>query len=169
MAREVDRETDEERALRIRAAEQVHGAQAMAAAASFAPLVAMGTEILKAVALINGGAGIATLGFLAVTHRDSTALALALVWPLGLFGFGLTVAACATGWSYFSQASYAEALRAQDFTWTAPFLADSAASGAARRRGDRYRGLAQGAVMVGIASAVAGFSLAGAILLTMLR
>ena len=162
-------ESAEQRGLRFQAAEQVHGAQAQAAANSFAPLVAMGTEILKAVALINGGAGVATLGFLAAAHRDSPALALAMVWPLGLFGFGLTVAACATGWSYFSQASYAEALRGQDFTWTAPYLADSAASGAARQRGDRYRGLAQGAVMVGIASAVIGFSLAGAILLTMLR
>lgn len=162
-------ETAEERALRLRMAEQVHAAQAQAAAASFAPLVVMGTEILKAVALINGGAGAATLGFLAVTHRDDPALARALVWPLGLFGFGLTVAACATGWSYFSQASYAEALRTQDLTWTAPFLADGAVSGAARRRGDRYRGLAQGAVMVGIASAVTGFSLAGTIMLVMLR
>lgn len=162
-------DTAEERSLRLRAAEQVHAAQAQAAAGSFAPLVAMGTEILKAVALINGGAGVATLGFLAATLRDRPALTLALVWPLGLFGFGLTVAACATGWSYFSQASYADALRTQDLTWTAPFLADSAASGAARRRGDRYRGLAQGAVMVGIASAVTGFALAGAILLTMLH
>ena len=162
-------ETAEERSLRLRAAEQVHGAQAQAAANSFAPLVQMGTEILKAVALINGGAGIATIGFLAATLRDKPDLTLALVWPLGLFGFGLTVAACATGWSYLSQASYAEALRTQDLTWTAPFVSESAASAAARHRGDRYRGLAQGAVMVGIASAVGGFSLAGVILLTKLR
>ena len=169
MIRESGQETADQLALRLRAAEQVHGAQAQAAANSFAPLVAMGTEILKAVALINGGAGVATLGFLAVTLRDRPDLTLALVWPLGLFGFGLTVAACATGWSYFSQASYAEALRGQDFTWTPPFLADSAVSAAARRRGDLYRGLAQAAVMVGIASAVGGFSLAGWILLTTLR
>ncbi len=162
-------ETAEERALRFRAAEQVHGAQAQAAARSFAPLVAMGTEILKAVALINGGAAIATLAFVAATHRDSRALALALVWPLGAFGFGLTVAACATGWSYFSHASDAEALRSQDLTWTPPFIAETAASRAARRRGALYRGLALGAVMVGIASAVIGFSLAGAALLTGLR
>lgn len=162
-------ETDEARGLRLRLAEQVHGAQVQAAANSFAPLVAMGTEILKAVALINGGAGIATLSMLGTVLSGRPALALALVWPLGAFGFGLTVAACATGWSYFSHAGYAEALRLQDLTFVPPFTAETAASRAARLRGDRYRGLAQGAVMVGIASAVSGFSLAGATLLVMLR
>ena len=159
-------EAAEARSLRLRAADQVHGAHASAAATSFAPLVAMGTEILKAVALINGGAGAATILFVAETLRGGRVIGPALVLSLGLFGFGLTVAACATGWSYLSQESYREALLGQDLTWSPPFVADTAASRAARRRADLYRRLGFVAVLVGIGSAVAGFSFAGAAMLS---
>lgn len=162
-------EPAEQRGLRLRAAERSHEVHLRATATSFAPLIALGTEILKAVALINGGAAGATLLFLSQSMRDHRSMALALVVPLAAFGFGLTVAACATGWSYFSHESYAEALKRQEMTWSHPFVVATPASTVAAKRGDFFRRLALGAVFVAIASAVIGFGAAGAIMLTMLR
>lgn len=134
-----------------------------------APLVAMGNEILKVVALLNGGAAVATLLLVSSTLRDDRPMTLALVAPLTLFGFGLTVSAFATGWSYFAQAQYGLALTLQQRTWSEPFIVDTDGSRAAARRGDRFRGLGLAAVFVGMGSAVGGFGLAGAILWLYLR
>ena len=159
----------ETRSLELLAADHVHAARAQAVAGSFAALVAMGADILKSVALINGVAAAATLVLVAASIRDMRPLALGLVMPLAAFGFGLVVAACATGWSYLSHAGYAEALRQREPIWSPPFLAETTASAAASRAGLRYERLAFGAVLVGIASAVTGFCLAGIVLLATLR
>jgi hypothetical protein len=155
--------------LRLRAAERAHAAHAEAVATSFAPLVQMGSDMLKAVAFINGGAAAATLLFVAKAMQDHRGMALALVLPLTCFGFGLSVAGFATGWSYFSQSQYALALGARERIWAEPYLADTEASRAAARQGDRFRGLAVAAVLVSVASAVGGFALAGAIMWLNLR
>lgn len=152
-----------------RAAERAHAAHRLATATSFAPLVAMGNDILKAVSLINGGAGIATLFFAAELIRVRPDMAGALVWPLAAFGFGLTVAGCATGWSYFSHEQHARALGLKALTWSEPFVVDNDASRAAASQGERYRRLALGAVFTSIASVVVGFGAAGATMLLLLR
>lgn len=151
------------------AAERIHAAHAEAVAAAAAPLVAMSADILKAVCLLNGGAAAATLLFVAGTLRDHRPLALALVLPLALFGFGLTVAAFATGFTYLSQERAGAALSLQERGPAEPFIRDNAASLAASREAGRFRALAFGAVLVGMASAVGGFALAGAILWLTLR
>ncbi|WP_375462108.1 hypothetical protein [uncultured Enterovirga sp.] len=153
----------------IGAAERVHAAHAQAVAAATAPLVAMSADILKAVSFINGGAAVATLLFVTGSLRDHRSLALALVLPLALFGFGLTVAAFATGFTYLAQERSGTALSLQECGWQEPFIRDTAASLAASREAGRFRNLAFGAVLVGMASAVGGFALAGAILWFMLR
>lgn len=165
----VDAESEAEHGVRLRAAERAHAGHEASVASSFAPLVAMGHDILKAVALLNGGAAIATVGLMAAALRDSPSLARAIVTPLAAFGFGLTVAACATGWSYMSQARYAAALGSRETAWHAPFVRDTDASRAATRSGDRFRSLAMAAVFVSIGSAVFGFCAAGVILLVKLR
>lgn len=159
---------DEAGALRLRAAEHVHAARASVVAGSFAALVAMGSDILKSVALINGGAGAATLVMMASALHDNRPLARGLVLPLCAFGFGLVVAACATGWSYLSHASSAEALRRREPIWTPPYLADTPESDKAAQAGLRYERLAFAAVLVGIASTVIGFCLAGFVALVTL-
>lgn len=150
------------------AADFAHAAHRQAVATGFAPLVALGTEILKAVLVINGGAAVATLWFLGSVLRDRPDLALPLVLPLALFGFGFTVAGCATGWSYFSHEGHAEALGQQELSWSEPFIRDTPGSLAAGRRGRTFRRAALGAVFVAIASAVCGFVAAGIILVVKL-
>ena len=54
-------------------------------ASSFAPLVLMGTEILKAVLSINGGAAVATLWFIGNVLRDRPSLAVLLVLMVWVF------------------------------------------------------------------------------------
>ena len=147
------------------AAERAHAAHDLAVATTVLPLVAMGTEMLKAVCLINGGAAVATLLFVSQSLRDDRGLALALVAPLATFGFGLTVAAFATGWSYFAQAEQGRALGLRQKSASEPFVIETEPSREASRRSDRFRLLALAAVMVSCASAVGGFGLAGAILL----
>ena len=156
--------TDEE-AARLRAAERAHAAHDAAVAAGFAPLVAMSADILKAVSFINGGAAVATLLFVAETIRDRPALSGVLVLPLAMFGFGLAVAAFATGWSYLSQERLALAAARRETSWLEPFIRDTDASREADRQGLRFRGLAMAAVFVSMGSAVGGFSAAGIILL----
>lgn len=151
-----------------RAAERAHAAHRQAVASSFAPLVLMGTEILKAVLAINGGAAVATLWFLAAILHDRPDLAVLLVLPLACFGFGFTVAGCATGWSYFAQERQARALAAREPTWSEPFLRDTPVSIEAAGQADRYRRAALAAVFVSIASAVLGFAAAGIILVVKL-
>lgn len=162
-------ETEAEHGLRMRTAERAHAGHEANVASGFAPLVAMGHDILKAVAFLNGGAAIATIGLMAAALHDSPSLARAIVTPLAAFGFGLTVAACATGWSYVSQARYAAAVRARDTAWREPFIRDTDASREATRSGDRFQTLAMGAVFVSIGSAIFGFCAAGVVLLVMLR
>ena len=154
-------EAEDERAARLRAASRVHSTHASAGATSFAPLVRMGTDILKAVALLNGGAGAATVFVIGSVVSNDPGVARALVPSLAAFGFGLAVASFATGWSYLSHASHADALARMAHVWRAPFVEDTAASTRARRRGDRFATLAFAAVMVSMASAVAGFAMAG--------
>ena len=151
------------------AAERMHAAHAQAVAAAAAPLIAMSADILKAVSLINGGAAVATLLFVTGTVRDQRPLALAMVLPLSMFGFGLTVAAFATGFTYLSQERSGAAWALQERAWAEPYIRDTAASLAASREAARFRGLAFAAVLVGMASAVGGFGLAGAILWFTLR
>ena len=151
------------------AAGRMHAAHRQAVAAATAPLVAMSGDILKSVSFINGGAALATLLFAAATIRDDRSLALALVAPLSLFGFGLTVAAFAIGFTYLSQERSAEALSLQERGWAEPFILDTPASLTASREARRFRGLAFGAVLAGMGSAVAGFVLAGAVLWLTLR
>ena len=153
---------------RVRAAEAAHAAHRQIVATAFAPLVALGTEILKAVLVINGGAAVATLWFLATVLHDRPALALPLVLPLASFGFGFTVAGCATGWSYFSHEQHAEALASQERIWSEPFIRDTDASIAKARGGRRYRRAALAAVFVSIASAIVGFVAAGIIMVVKL-
>lgn len=150
-------------------AERMHAAHAQAVAAAAAPLVAMSADILKAVSFINGGAAVATLLFVTETLRDHRSLALALVLPLSLFGFGLTVAAFATGFTYLAQERSGTALSRQERAWAEPFILETAASLSASGEAGRFRNLAFGAVLVSMASAVGGFGLAGAILWVMLR
>lgn len=152
-----------------RAAESAHAAHRQLIVSSAAPLVLMGTEILKAMLAINGGAAAATLWFLAAILHDRPGLAVPLVLPLACFGFGLTVAGCATGWSYFSHEQQAAALAAQQPILSEPFLQNTPASIEATRRASRYRRAALGAVFVSIASAVCGFSAAGIILVVNLN
>lgn len=162
-------ETSEDRAFRLRSAAAAHATHRAAVAGQFAPLVALGTEILKAMLLINAGAGAATLALMSATLASRPAMAQALVLPLSGFGFGLVVAGCATGWSYFAHEEQARSLALQTPVLQEPFLVDSEASLAAARGADRYRHLALGAVFVAIASAILGFSAAGAIMLLMIR
>ena len=152
-----------------RAAEQAHAAHRIASAASVAPLVAMGTDILKAVSFINGGAAIATVYCLGAVLHDRPGLALALVAPLAAFGFGLTVAGCATGFSYFAQEQQARALGLQRRVAAEPFVIETDESRRALARGERFRRLALVSVFVGIASAVLGFSAAGIAFVVALR
>lgn len=151
------------------AAERMHAAHAAAVAAAAAPLAGMSADILKAVCLINGGAAVATTLFVADTLRDRPPLALALVLPLSVFGFGLTVAAFATGFTYLAQERSAASLAAQERRWAEPFIVDTPASLSASADAERFRRLAFVAVLVGMASAVCGFGLAGAILVFMMR
>lgn len=129
----------------------------------------MSADILKVVSLINGGAAVATILFIAETISAQPSLALALVLPLSLFGFGLTVAAFATGFTYLAQERSGVALSHQERRWTEPFIADTVPSLAASAAADRFRRLAFVTVLVGMGSAVAGFGLAGATLWVMLR
>lgn len=158
-------ESDDERSARLRAAERVHAVHAGAAATSFAPLVRMGTDILKAVALLNGGAAAATVFVIGAGLSDKPGLARALVPSVAAFGFGLSVAAFATGWSYLSYSGHADALARVTYVWRPPFVEESPASTRARRRGDLFANLAFVAVMVSMASAVGGFAMAGFALL----
>lgn len=150
-------------------AERMHAAHAQAVAIMTAPLTAMSADILKAVCLINGGAAVATILFVAGIARDRPPLASALVLPLALFGFGLTVAAFATGFTYLAQERSAAALPLQERRWTEPYILDTTASVTVTAEAARFRKLAFGAVLVGMASAVIGFALAGAILVLMLH
>ena len=150
-------------------ADRMHAAHLQAVGAASAPLVAMSADILKAVSFINGAAAVATLLFVAETLRDHRSLALALVLPLSLFGFGLTVAAFATGFTYLAQERSGIALSAQERTWAEPFIRDTPASLAATREGQRFRALGFAAVLTSMASAVGGFALAGGVMLVMLR
>lgn len=156
-------------ASRLRAAEHAHAAHGAGVASAFAPLVAMGNDILKAVAVLNGGAAIATVGLMAAALRDQPALSRAVVAPLAAFGFGLTVAACATGWSYVAQARHAAALGLRERAWQEPYIRDTDASREATRSGERFQSLAMGAVFVSIGSAIFGFCAAGIVLLATLR
>lgn len=154
---------------RADAALQMHAAHVQAVGAATTPLVAMSADILKTVSLINAGAAVATLLFVAQTLGDDRSLAVALTLPLSLFGFGMTVAAFASGFTYLSQERSAAALSLQERGWTEPFILDTAASLSASREARRFRGLAFAAVLAGMVSAIGGFGLAGGILWLMLR
>lgn len=151
------------------AAAEAHASHEAEVAVASAPLAAMSADLLKAVALIDGGAAFGTLLVIAASIRDARPLAFWLVFPLALFGFGTTVAAFATGFSYLAQSRRAEALALRHRIAAPPFVVETEASRTATARSARFLRLAMGSVLVAMASAVAGFLLAGAILLVQLR
>lgn len=144
------------------AASAAHAEQDRAAAAATASLAAMGTDMLKAVSFINGGAAVATLLCVGQVVGELRPLARALVGPLALFGFGLTVAAFAIGFAYFAQRETAREIALRSRIAAAPFVTDSPASREAARRAERFWLCGFAAVMVSVASAVVGFGVAGA-------
>lgn len=151
------------------AAGRAHAAHRAALAAAAQPLAAMGNDILKAVALLNGGAAAATLALVSSALASERRLALPLVLPLAIFGFGLAVAAFATGWSYLAQAHAAQAVALRTTRPDPPYVEETEASREAARRGGRFQALAFAAVLAAMAAAVAGFLTAGAVLVLTLR
>lgn len=146
------------------AAVRAHADHALAVSTAASPLIGMGGDLLKAIALINGGAAAATILFVGQVVRDLPWLAASLIVPLSLFGFGLAVAAFATGWSYLAQAELARGLGLRRTIGEAPFIIETRESSAASRRSGRFCGLAFVAVLVSMGSAVAGFGAAGVLL-----
>lgn len=150
-------------------AARAHAAHRAELAAATAPLAAMANDILKSAALLNGGAAAATLALVAAALASERRLALPLVLPLAIFGFGLAVASFATGWSYLAQARTADAIAARTIRRDPPYVEETNASREAARQGARFQGLAFAAVLVAMGSAVGGFMTAGAVLLLALR
>lgn len=144
--------------------ERAHADHLRAVAGAERPLAEMGRDLLKTVALLNGLAAASAIVFVAATLRDERRMAFAFVFPLACFGFGLTVAAFATGWSYLAQRESSRALASRALVPTPPFVAETTASREADGRGRRFQALAFAAVLVAMVSAVLGFGLAAAIL-----
>jgi len=129
-------ETPDQEQARIRAAERAHDEHHRRYATNFIPLASLGTEALKAGALINGGSAAATLAFVSQTYGRDQSLALDLVWALATFGLGLFLAASATGYSYFSQLLYGRALARHELSWEChPFVRHTPSSKRCERWG----------------------------------
>ncbi len=100
-------------------------AEAMEAAA-----IESANQVLKALLLLNGGACVALLGFLAATFGkpDLADQNLALLSALKLFGWGAAAAVFASAIAYLCNSCYARGLVAYDKTWEWPYLNKSTGS-----------------------------------------
>jgi hypothetical protein len=142
MAAQLNGESPEQTQARLRAAERAHDEHNRRYATNFTPLTSLGTEALKAGALINGGSAAAILAFFSQVYIRDRALAHDLVWALGAFGIGLFMAASATGFSYFSQLLYGRSMAGQELAWEPPFVHDTKASKLCLRVGLWFQALA---------------------------
>lgn len=100
-------------------------AEAMEAAA-----IGSGNQALKGLLLLNGGACIALLGFLAGTFEKAnlTAQNIALLAALRFFGWGAAAAVLASVTAYLCNSAYARGLMSQKKAWEWPYVTDTASS-----------------------------------------
>lgn len=100
-------------------------AEAMEAAA-----VESANQALKALLILNGGACVALLGFLAATFGkpDLADQNLALLSALRLFGWGAAMAVFASAIAYLCNSCYARGLMAYNKGWKWPYLSKTASS-----------------------------------------
>lgn len=104
--------------------------------------VALGTSTLRSLLILNGGAAVAMLGFLAGASGSDNAFSIDLIqalFMLQLFGCGAALAAVGTGFSYLTTLMQAGTTQYQAFGYEPP---NANREQRMRVWGERFRGAA---------------------------
>ncbi|MFN4297298.1 MAG: hypothetical protein ACK4FB_10695 [Brevundimonas sp.] len=127
------------------AATSAHGNQAARQSAMESQLWSVGVTVVKLLMTLNAGALVAILAFLGSLVRERSELWLdPLIWSLGWFFLGVTMAMAAAFAAFFTGSAQDQAIKAEATQWEPPYVRDNDKSLAQHRRGDRLRLLAIG-------------------------
>jgi hypothetical protein len=146
---------DEIKKMRLSIAEKAHENQTEFARAANLAAVTTGTETVKAILLINGGACVAVLAFigsLASQGQVVTDLAVSLVW----FAIGALVAVISAGFGYLTNLSYFAESNARTRHFDEPYVRETDASRRHHVAGSVTRWLTICCAIVGILAFVGG-------------
>ena len=89
-----------------------------------------GHRAVQALLVLNGGAAIASLGFIAsLAGSDGVAVRLeSFAWPLTMFGWGAGLAVLTAGFAYFVAFCHVSALARDKLNWEFPVVERTGAS-----------------------------------------
>ncbi len=123
-------------------------------------------DALRAALLLNGGACIAVLGFLASLSSGTTTRAgMSLIGPakagLVFFAVGAALAAIASGLAYFTNSYYADANAEKQKRFDYPYIFDTDISVTKRKTGEKLHRVAVGAVIFSYCFFLMGLARAG--------
>ena len=141
--------------IRVEAAVRAHDAENEFGRVANKAAIDSGTETLKAIVLINGGACVAILTFIGtLATKDKVPIGLAT--PLTWFAIGLVMAVIASALGYFTNLFIADTSKNMTQEYERPFLRDNDNSKRCRRLGEWARWLAVIAALCGIVAFCTG-------------